>query len=63
VLPDPGYHNVTIARHGTTSPHHSLPTPGRLSIDRFEGRSFVGWHRHVTLTVMAGAWHLPPLIS
>lgn len=27
-----------------------------LGIDHFEGRSFVGWHRHVTLTVIAHAF-------
>jgi SRSO17 transposase len=27
-----------------------------LGIDHFEGRSFVGWHRHVTLTVIAQAF-------
>jgi SRSO17 transposase len=26
-----------------------------LGIDHFEGRSFIGWHRHVTLTVLAQA--------
>jgi SRSO17 transposase len=27
-----------------------------LGIDHFEGRSFLGWHRHVTLTVLAQAF-------
>jgi SRSO17 transposase len=27
-----------------------------LGLDHFEGRSFVGWHRHVALTAMAYAW-------
>jgi SRSO17 transposase len=27
-----------------------------LGIDHFEGRSFIGWHRHVTLTVLAQAF-------
>jgi SRSO17 transposase len=27
-----------------------------LGIDHFEGRSYVGWHRHVTLTVLAQAF-------
>jgi SRSO17 transposase len=27
-----------------------------LGIDHFEGRSFIGWHRHVTLTVIAQAF-------
>ena len=27
-----------------------------LGIDHFEGRSFVGWHRHVTLAVLAQAF-------
>jgi SRSO17 transposase len=27
-----------------------------LGLDHFEGRSFVGWHRHVTLTVLAQAF-------
>src|SRR5262249_43594801 len=29
--------------------------PG-LGIDHFEGRSFIGWHRHVTLVVLAQAF-------
>lgn len=27
-----------------------------LGLDHFEGRSFVGWHRHVVLTAMAYSW-------
>lgn len=27
-----------------------------LGLDHFEGRSFIGWHRHVTLTVLAQAF-------
>jgi len=27
-----------------------------LGLDQFEGRSFIGWHRHVTLTVLAQAF-------
>jgi SRSO17 transposase len=27
-----------------------------LGLDHFEGRSFLGWHRHVTLTVLAQAF-------
>ena len=27
-----------------------------LGIDHFEGRSFTGWHRHVTLAVLAQAF-------
>ena len=27
-----------------------------LGMDHFEGRSFVGWHRHVVLTAMAYTW-------
>jgi SRSO17 transposase len=27
-----------------------------LGVDHFEGRSFLGWHRHVTLTVLAQAF-------
>jgi SRSO17 transposase len=27
-----------------------------LGLDHFEGRSFVGWHRHVTLVVLAQAF-------
>jgi hypothetical protein len=30
-----------------------------LGIDHFEGRSFTGWHRHVTLTVLAQAFLHP----
>jgi hypothetical protein len=32
------------------------PPEAGLGIDHFEGRSFVGWHRHVTLTVLAQAF-------
>jgi hypothetical protein len=27
-----------------------------LGLDHFEGRSFVGWHRHVVLTALAYTW-------
>ena len=27
-----------------------------LGLDHFEGRSFTGWHRHVTLAVLAQAF-------
>jgi SRSO17 transposase len=27
-----------------------------LGLDHFEGRSFIGWHRHVTLAVLAQAF-------
>jgi SRSO17 transposase len=27
-----------------------------LGLDHFEGRSFLGWHRHVTLAVLAQAF-------
>jgi SRSO17 transposase len=27
-----------------------------LGLDHFEGRSFIGWHRHVTLVVLARAF-------
>src|SRR5205823_14251060 len=27
-----------------------------LGLDHFEGRSFTGWHRHMTLTVLAQAF-------
>jgi hypothetical protein len=30
-----------------------------LGLDHFEGRSFVGWHRHVTLVVLAQAFCTP----
>ncbi len=29
---------------------------GGLGLDHFEGRSFTGWHRHVTLAVLAQAF-------
>ena len=32
-----------------------------LGLDHFEGRSWVGWHRHATLAVLAQAFiHHPP---
>jgi len=34
--------------------HRELKTG--LGLDHFEGRSFLGWHRHVTLTVLAQAF-------
>ncbi len=38
-----------------------------LGLDHFEGRSFIGWHRHVTLTVLAQAFctllRLDPIIG
>ena len=27
-----------------------------LGLDHFEGRSFLGWHRHVLLTALAYSW-------
>jgi SRSO17 transposase len=34
--------------------HRELKTG--LGLDHFEGRSFIGWHRHVTLVVLAQAF-------
>jgi SRSO17 transposase len=34
-----------------------------LGVDHFEGRSFVGWHRHVTLTVLAQAFCVLPRLD
>ena len=33
-----------------------------LGLDHFEGRSFTGWHRHVTLAVLAQAFCVPPAL-
>jgi SRSO17 transposase len=33
--------------------HDNRELKTALGIDRFDGRSFVGWHRHVILTVLA----------
>jgi hypothetical protein len=50
---------LTSNTHAHTSPaERSRPKHRRwpavsLGVDHFEGRSLVGWHRHVTLTVLA----------
>ena len=33
-----------------------LELKDELGLDHFEGRSFVGWHRHVVLTALAYSW-------
>jgi SRSO17 transposase len=36
--------------------HDYRELKGGLGLDHFEGRSFIGWHRHVTLAVVAQAF-------
>ena len=34
-----------------------------LGLDHFEGRSYTGWHRHVTLVVLAQAFRTLPRLD
>jgi SRSO17 transposase len=36
--------------------HDYRDLKGGLGLDHFEGRSYLGWHRHVTLTALAQAF-------
>jgi len=36
--------------------HHYRELKTGLGLDHFEGRSFTGWHRHITLAVLAQAF-------
>ena len=62
---------VRLAHHRWAIEQQYMELKDELGLDHFEGRSFVGWHRHVVLTAMAYTWlqdcrrragaHLPTL--
>jgi SRSO17 transposase len=47
---------VRLAHHRWAIEQQYAELKDELGLDHFEGRSFVGWHRHVVLTAMAYAW-------
>ncbi len=47
---------VRLAHHRWAIEQQYQELKDELGLDHFEGRSFVGWHRHVVLTAMAYAW-------
>jgi SRSO17 transposase len=47
---------VRLAHHRWAIEQQYLELKDELGLDHFEGRSFVGWHRHVVLTALAYAW-------
>ena len=47
---------VRLAKIRWRVEHDSRELKTGLGIDHFEGRSYTGWHRHVTLTVLAQAF-------
>lgn len=47
---------VRLAHHRWVIEQQYEELKDELGLDHFEGRSFVGWHRHVVLTAMAYAW-------
>jgi SRSO17 transposase len=47
---------VRLAHHRWAIEQQYMELKDELGLDHFEGRSFVGWHRHVVLTAMAYAW-------
>jgi SRSO17 transposase len=47
---------VRLAHHRWAIEQQYEELKDELGLDHFEGRSFVGWHRHVVLTAMAYAW-------
>jgi SRSO17 transposase len=49
-------HLVRLAKIRWRVEHDYRELKTGLGIDHFEGRSFVGWHRHVTLAVLAQAF-------
>jgi hypothetical protein len=50
-------HRVMPLRWRVEHDYRELTTG--LGIDHFEGRSYLGWHRHVTLAVLAQAFEPP----
>jgi len=47
---------VRLAHHRWAIEQQYLELKDELGLDHFEGRSFVGWHRHVALTALAYSW-------
>jgi SRSO17 transposase len=47
---------VRLAHHRWAIEPQYEELKDELGLDHFEGRSFVGWHRHVVLTAMAYTW-------
>ena len=47
---------VRLAHHRWAIEQQYEELKDELGLDHFEGRSFLGWHRHVVLTAMAYAW-------
>jgi SRSO17 transposase len=47
---------VRLAHHRWAIEQQYQELKDELGLDHFEGRSFVGWHRHVVLTALAYAW-------
>lgn len=47
---------VRLAHHRWAIERQYLELEDELGLDRFEGRSFLGWHRHVALTALAYSW-------
>src|SRR4051812_36421717 len=47
---------VRLAHHRWAIEQQYEELKDELGLDHFEGRSFVGWHRHVVLTAMAYSW-------
>ena len=47
---------VRLAHHRWAIEQQYEELKDELGLDHFEGRSFVGWHRHVVLTALAYSW-------
>jgi SRSO17 transposase len=47
---------VRLAHHRWAIEQQYEELKDELGLDHFEGRSFVGWHRHVVLTALAYTW-------
>ena len=47
---------VRLAHHRWAIEQQYEELKDELGLDHFEGRSFVGWHRHVVLTALTYAW-------
>ena len=47
---------VRLAHHRWAIEQQYEELKDELGLDHFEGRSFVGWHRHVVLTALAYRW-------
>jgi SRSO17 transposase len=47
---------IRLAHHRWAIEQQYMELKDELGLDHFEGRSFVGWHRHVVLTAMAYTW-------